>query len=200
MLFSFAWISAATGIIIDDFSVGAVDVSGGNSVIQSGLSPSHVVGGERDVYLGRGNLTIDISNTWLALSTTPPDSHFNTVLRYGRTTPLFVDFTADGSDRFVFEFNVAPQMLYVYLTSIRPDGTIDDNYVGLQQPNVATIELPFADFPNVDLTNVGLIHIAIRQEPAIMLGSIRTVPEPCLMSWHGVIVLLSFFRRPDGHR
>jgi hypothetical protein len=105
--------TAGLAVTIDDFSDGdfvitATDNLPGTVDTQTDLSPDAVIGGARRAILGSisgpPGATADL-NTELQQLTLTSDPNFNGYLdlEYGFDTPLGVDLTADGADRFEIE-------------------------------------------------------------------------------------------------
>jgi hypothetical protein len=110
VFFSAGLCPPAAGIVIDDFTVGQYSATGGaTNVVQAGLDDQHVVGGERKFSFGGGlnssnALTIDSADSQLTFTSgTSSRGYFD--ITYGATTPLNVDFMAQGHDRFRFVFS-----------------------------------------------------------------------------------------------
>jgi hypothetical protein len=176
-------------IIIDDFTVGPIHLERNAGVavsqIQAGLDPAHVLGGQRDIVLGQNYsngqvFDIDTTEQRLTLSAGPFPALAGLELVYGsRTTPLGVDLTAGGHDRFVFDFDVIPSCCnWFYVTSLT-GGSLKIDSVDLEDfydGKVATI--PFSEFNGVDLTNVASLELAFFRHRGFVLGSIYTIPEP----------------------
>jgi hypothetical protein len=95
----------AFGIVIDDFSVGELSLSGPSALIaQTNLDPAHVVGGNRHVRITGGPVEFSIdSETGLSVSEGNTWGYFHVL--YGYESPLNADFTAGGHDRLRFRFN-----------------------------------------------------------------------------------------------
>jgi hypothetical protein len=97
--------ASASGIVIDDFSVGELSLSGPTALIaQTNLDPAHVVGGHRHVRITNGPVELSIdSATGLSVSEGNTWGYFHVL--YGYESPLNADFTAGGHDRLRFRFN-----------------------------------------------------------------------------------------------
>jgi hypothetical protein len=103
---SVLFLAASTfGIVIDDFSVGEISLSGPTALIaQTNLDPAHVVGGNRHVRITSGPVELSIdSSTGLSVSEGNTWGYFH--ILYGSESPLNADFTAGGHDRLRFRFN-----------------------------------------------------------------------------------------------
>ena len=79
---------------------------------QTGLDPSHVLGGKRELVLGQfysngQSLEINTIESQMTLAIANPVDLAGLDITYGsRMEPLGIDLTADGSDRLVFDFDV----------------------------------------------------------------------------------------------
>ncbi len=98
--------SYARAVVIDDFSVGGLTLSGpGDLVAQTGLDPQHVIGGSRHIRITSGPTELSIDPT-TQLTVTQGNSEWGYFyLLYGYDAPLNSDFTAGGHDRMRFRFN-----------------------------------------------------------------------------------------------
>lgn len=95
----------AFGIVIDDFSVGELSLSGPSALIaQTNLDPAHVVGGKRHVRVTDGAVSLSINPT-TGLSVTEGNTWGYFQVLYGYESPLNADFTALGHDRLRIRFN-----------------------------------------------------------------------------------------------
>lgn len=170
--------SPSIAIVIDDFTVGPISLVRDSGVpvvfAQSGLDTSHVVGGRRDFLLGASNrdgqtATIDTATGQFTLGVNEPATLAYLTLSYGsEDQPLNLDLTADGSDRFVFDFPSDTGFSFLQLTS-----------PGANQGSSRISEtVLFSAFPSVDLTNVSSITLTAGRSQGFVLNSIRTVPEP----------------------
>lgn len=87
-------------IVIDDFSVGQIVVDANTPVDQTGLDPSHVIGGSRRIAIGQfgsGSRLEVTDDGQLVLSSTGWGYH---IITYGAATSLDdVDLTAENHDR-----------------------------------------------------------------------------------------------------
>jgi hypothetical protein len=192
--------TAGLAVTIDDFSDGdfvitATDNLPGTVDTQTDLSPDAVIGGARRAILGSisgpPGATADL-NTELQQLTLTSDPNFNGYLdlEYGFDTPLGVDLTADGADRFEIEMlsvsaDVFPGLFKLNLdTGIIPiaaDSVSFADQIFALAGGSGTIVIPFSAFPNTDLTNVQSIQISMgRVKPGaeLVFGGIRTTPEP----------------------
>src|SRR4051794_38588920 len=103
---------AAIALTIDDFSVGPVVVSrvgpSAASALQTGLDPSHVLGGGRDIVVGDSgsgdqSLAIDTAARELRFNISSGLGYFH--FTYGSVAqPLNVDLRAGGGNSFQIEF------------------------------------------------------------------------------------------------
>jgi hypothetical protein len=205
----------AAAIVIDDFTEGPLELEAfdnfpGVEEIQTPLAPASVLGGTRRVWLGGSSsgpestrLLIDTTAGQLTL-TSDVGSFGYLDLGYGSETPLGVDLTADGADRFALIVNnVTPGLdrgFFRLAVTSGPEASPTTEFTswgagGLWDlPGSGTIELPFGDFPTTDFTQVQAIQIDIgRFEPghSLTLGGIMTTPEPtaCILLALGAALL-----------
>jgi hypothetical protein len=192
---------ASFALPIDDFSVGPIQVSrtGATAVTasQTGLDPSHVLGGGREIVVGESGgfvqtLIIDTAERELRFAT---DTNGYFQIDYGTpAAPLDVDLTADGSNAFLFESlyivptfpaaTVPPSFIRVF--SATGSGTASLTSSGasivVQPDGSRRIKLPFSLLGNqVDLTAVQRIELDVfRVAPGstFSLRTFSTVPEP----------------------
>lgn len=187
MVVSAAW--DARAIVIDDFKVGPAylvrDTGVPVALTQTGLDPSHVLGGKRELVLGRfysngQSLEIDTTESQMTLAIANPGDLSGLDLTYGsRIEPLGVNLMADGSNRFVFDFDVLPSCCdQLVITSIAAGVLSIDNVQLNDYFDGHTATIPFSQFDGVDLTNVASIELGFFRSRGVVLQSIYTVPEP----------------------
>src|SRR5262245_6794230 len=184
---------AASALTIDDFDQGPLflQVSNltGQTVVQNGLDPSHVIGGARSTYAGSlSNATLQITTPANAgqFSFSADSSWGYFTLLYGSAAPLGANLLADGSDRFVMNISSLTPGLYRGIFGFKVESGdkwftyyFGNDLFNLNGPGILTI--PFSRFAGADLTQVQQILIDVgRFEPSfqIRLDSITTVPEP----------------------
>jgi hypothetical protein len=195
--------SAASAITIDDFSVGPIEVSRTGSVaataVQSGLDPSHVLGGGRDITVGEfgtSGQTLIVDTALRELQFSPGSSSGYFQVNYGSMAqPLNVDLTAGGSNAFLFHFiyNVPNFPTSLPPSSIRVFTATGSGFTALNHSGGSITMLPdgsrraripFSTLGNLDLTAVQRIEFELfRVSPGteFVLKAIATVPEPsCL--------------------
>ena len=188
--------SPSTAMVIDDFIVGRVILvrDAGVPVMfdQTGLDPAFVAGGGRE-FLGQFNndgqsVVIDTTTGQLTLGVAPPATLGYLSFSYGSDVqPLNLDLTADGSDRFIFDFAGTAGFGSLLLTS-----------PGMGQAGLIGADpLFFSDFDAVDLTNIRSIKLSFGRSPGFVLNSIHTVPEPCagILLAFGLLEILATRRR-----
>lgn len=179
----------ANAIVIDDFTVGPVHLERnagvGVPLLQTGLDPAHVLGGQRDIVLGANYnngqvLEIDTIESQLTLTSAPSPALAGLDLTYGsRTSPLGVNLTAEGHDRFVLDFDVIGtccndlRVSSVLGSVVSVDGV---SLTGYYNGRVAIV--PFSEFSGVDFTNVASIELDFGRNRGMVLQSIYTIPEP----------------------
>jgi hypothetical protein len=156
---AFLFCGSALGIVIDDFSVGELALSGpGDLVTQTGLDPQHVIGGSRYVRITRGptDLTIGSGN---GLNIVQGNDYGYFGISYGADTPLQADFAADGSDRLRLRFQDVETANQASIMWISVSSTLPTTG-SAPGPNLhalaggGIVEIPFtlysADFHNVN--------------------------------------------------
>jgi hypothetical protein len=181
-------------IVIDDFTVGPIHLERNAGVavshIQTGLDPAHVLGGQREIVLGQfyenGQvLDIDTSAQRMSLTSAPFPALAGLDVTYGsRTVPLGIDLTAEGHDRFVFDFvGALPSCCSSFRVTSATGSALQIDSVDLENyydGNVATI--PFSEFSGVDFTNVASLELDFGRHRGFVLGAIYTIPEP-MTAW-----------------
>lgn len=185
--------TSVQAIVVDDFSVGPIHLERNAGVAvtatQTGLDPAHVLGGQRDIVLGRNYsngqvLDIDTTEQRLTLSAGPSPALAGLELIYGsRTTPLGADLTAAGHDRFVLDFDGSTASLIRMVVTSRSGAALIEDAVSVSSyydGKKATI--PFAEFSGVDFTNVASVELEFFRHRGTTLRSIYTIPEP-LTAW-----------------
>jgi hypothetical protein len=203
-IFAVAWLTVAnsprvvTAVVLDDYSVGPLAFSSFNSasndILQSNLDPEHVFGGTRSVsfyFVGPapGNsMTLDTTAGELRVNPSLQCCTELTVSYGSPTTPLHLNLTADGSDRFLFKFGQIDKAL-VYAI---PFFTLTDSQNHSFQPlrNVPlpanpqsgfSLEVPFAQLTGINVADIRSLSYQIGRYPpgaSFSLDDIRTVPEP----------------------
>jgi hypothetical protein len=201
--------SSVQAIIIDDFTVGPIHLerNGGVAVnqIQTGLDPVHVLGGQRSLVLGQNYedgqvLDIDTSARRMSLTSAPFPALAGLDVTYGsRTVPLGIDLTADGHDRFVFDFEGIGCCNTFTVTSLAGN-ILSSDFVELRNYyNGRAAIVPFSEFEGVDLTNIASLELDFGRYRSLVLRSIHTVPEPTsawLTAWMLIGAGVMRHRRP----
>lgn len=179
----------ASAVIIDDFSQGALFIETtnypGQTIYQSGLNASDVIGGARSVYVAGATAEIDTSAGQFLLTTDPSANGYFS-LGYGTTTPLGVDLTTDGSDRFLINISAltpgrsrGPIAFEVETSGSWFIYRLDNDLLALNGPG--TLVIPFSNFTGANMADVQAIEIgAVRFESDSQIGiaAITTAPEP----------------------
>jgi len=179
----------ANAIVIDDFMVGPAylvrNAGVPVSLTQTGLDPSHVLGGKRELVLGQfysngQSLEINATGSQMTLAIANPGDLAGLDITYGsRMNPLGIDLTADGSDRLVFDFDVLPSCCDQLLITSVSSGVLSIDSVQLNDYfDGQTATVPFSHLDGVDLTNVASIELEFFRSRGFILQSIYTVPEP----------------------
>lgn len=192
--------SCGYAIVIDDFSVGPIQLVRGSSpvtFVQSGLDPTRVIGGERAFVLGAFGAVgqraeVDLSTTRLTLWL-PPDARelgYLTVTYGGADHPLNRDLTAGGNDRFILDFDGPAPPGWLRVTS--PGGASARSLS-------ASPTLLFSDFEQVDFTSVTSITLDAIRSGGFSLNSITVVPEPAAGAGViGLAMVAALGRRAGG--
>ena len=206
----------ATARIIDDFSVGPLSVVQGATPlleIQSGLDPSHVVGGGRRIVTSVGGgsagqaVTIDTAAKTFTFGSGPSSLGYM-FGQYGSSqSPLGLDLTADDATHFVVIFEktgvtgnsatTPPQFTFFNFPG---GGTI------LFEPSILLgdgrrlARAAFSNHPTINFSNVSQITFGVSRystNATFVLHSIATVPEPStgIIASVGALLLLAVFRR-----
>lgn len=174
--------SAFAGIVIDNFEEGpfALDLDGTNSGTQSGLSPSNVIGGDRQVLIMGLASFIDATTSLSLCCTenavsvlvegTPNGGISETDFLYGTTSGyLGVDLTTDGSNAFRIDYEMAhsasgpPSLVGVIVNSSSGAGP-GWRYRPIDRNSAGTILVPFSDHNGVDFSNVFTIGLRLRSD------------------------------------
>ena len=199
----------SSGAVIDDFGQGALSIQvtnvTGQTILQTGLSISDVLGGTRSVYAGsltQATAVVDTSAHQFRFSSDSSFGYFT--LTEGETSsPFATDLTADGSDAFaihIIQFTFTPTR-GIYDFEVQTFGswhTYDllNDLAGIN--GSGTVTIPFSSFTGVDMRYVQAVRIDVaRFEPSsqIVIGSITTVPEPSLVAlFAGAVAVLASMR------
>jgi hypothetical protein len=210
LTFGFCSAPFTHAIVIDDFTVGPVQLMRNAGVAvpltQTGLDPAHVLGGQRDLVLGENYsngqiLEINTAESFLTLTAAPFPALAGLELIYGsRTAPLGVDLTAEGHDRFVFDFDVIPSCCNRFTVTTAIGGIVGFDSVSLDDYyNGRVAIIPFSEFSGVDFTNVASLELDFFRHRGFVLQSIYTIPEPLgasLLAWVGIGVASARIRKP----
>lgn len=156
-------------IVIDDFSVGQIVVDANTPVDQTGLDPSHVIGGSRRIAIGQfgsGSRLEVTDDGQLVLSSTGWGYH---IITYGAATSLDdVDLTAENHDRLRLTMGEIgggfhPLGIYVNLPTYSSNNGVSlymqDAWDGL------ILEFPYSSFPT-SFTSVQSIALDSFRNPS----------------------------------
>ena len=159
----------ASAIVIDDFTVGSIVIDGPAQLDQTGLDPSHVLGGSRRFDVGQFGVGshLEISADERLNFSSSGWGYFK--LTYGGVEPLDdVDLTAGGHNRLRIQLGEIvsgfhPLGIYVNRSSSSSSNgvsvSLQDSWDGL------TLDVPYAGFP-VSFTAVNDIIIDVFRNPA----------------------------------
>jgi hypothetical protein len=205
---------ALAAFVIDDFSAGAVFLEGdtynpGTRLAQSGLSPLHVLSGNRDLYAGSwGAVDLEISAATGEMRFKVLEDVGYFALSYTATAPHKFNLLADGDDAFLVEFSEIQNLdsggLSIYLNGWNAQASLLNGFSF--DPNLRSVRVPFSKFRNVDLSAVDEIRIEgfrINSSTVISIDSFSTVPEPSgalLGGAAGLVILGSRSRRQNQSR
>ena len=203
--------NSARALVIDDFSSGPLSLLvtnlTGQTVLQSGLSTSSVIGGKRSVYVGSviGNAMGEIDSAAGQFNFGTDTNAFGYFkLTYGSTnSPLGLNLTSSGIDRFQIKITeLAPGPFFGIFNVNLETGSGWKNYSFGQEVSQlgvpGALSLPFTKFTGSDLTRVRAIQIDVgRFSPAsfISIDSITTIPEPATTGIIALSFILSFALR-----
>jgi hypothetical protein len=193
-------IGAALAVTIDDFNEGPIFLLATNfpgpTVLQTNLSPGHVIGGSRSVNVASlgGTATLQI-NTPAALGqfnlSADASYEYFTLLYGSPRLPLGADLLADGSDRFLIHItSVTAVPTGSFAFRVETGNTWFSSSVHPTAPG--EVVLPFSLFSGANLSQVQSIQIDAGRLPQsfqISIDSITTVPEPSELALFAVEVL-----------
>ena len=164
--------------VIDDFSVGEVQVAGPHETVnQASLDPAAVIGGARRVTVSLKAMNLSVADGALKATRTGEWGYFT--LEYGFDAPLGVDLTANGHDRLRVTFKSSDSEASHGIASFAiksqvpaggdaPRLWIDDARDG------GIVEIPFSAYV-ADLSDVANIAIDVyRMQGGFSLDSIVT--------------------------
>ncbi|MGC3960597.1 MAG: hypothetical protein QM813_22495 [Verrucomicrobiota bacterium] len=207
-------VTAARALVIDDFTQGALSLSATNvtgiTVTQTGLNPASVLGGTRSTYVGSLSLaTVSTESIKGRFRFTANQNNGYFTLGWGSVSPLNVNLSADGSDRFRFEltdssplFTAAIFQLRVksgnnwFSTDIQTDVTS-----ALNGQSFGVMTIPFARFSGANFTTVQAIELYAARAAAVgslQFDFISTVPEPAVGVLAGLAAGVCWWRRRAG--
>jgi len=170
--------------VIDDFSESPVALTRADTPVflsQLSLNPSNVIGGSRDIVLGEfgsAGQFVDISDGSLTTDSFS-DSLLYLSLTYGSdTSPLGLDLSLTGHDRFSFEDFTGDAIGFFRLSSPTGSSTASLNLLSSEHPF-----LLFSDFDGgVNFSDISTIEFnTSRNTQTFGFGGIATataVPEP----------------------
>jgi hypothetical protein len=139
----------ANAIVIDDFSIGDVHLTGPSETIDSTLlDSSSVIGGARRVKVNQNAMDLSIADGNLVVKRTGDWGYFT--IMYGFDAPLGADFTENGHDRLRLTFNSegsqdASGIMWVSInTPLPPSGNAPGPSL-ISIRNGGMVEIPSAD-------------------------------------------------------
>jgi hypothetical protein len=171
-------------IVIDDFSVGPITVTGPSIQAQTGLDPAHVLGGSRSMDVGRFG-----SGSVLAID---PTSGFNFsstgwgyfTLKYDLTAGgAGTDLTAGGHDRIRLRFGEVqtPYTLFGLYLTLPPNSSSNGISLPIQSFwDDLILEVPYSAFP-ASPTMAQNLSLDVGRNPAgasFVIESITTAGTP----------------------
>jgi hypothetical protein len=178
LLFAHLIVAPVGAAVIDDFSVGEVQVLGPQETVnQSPLDPASVIGGTRRITVNQNAMNLSISDGSLVASRTGDWGYFT--LEYGFDAPLGVDLKANGHDRLRLTFNSEGSEASngIATFSIKSQSPAGGDIPRLWLTDVQTggiVEIPFSAYV-ADLSNVANIAIDVfRMQGGFSLESIET--------------------------
>ncbi len=182
---------SARSLIVDDFTAGAGvvqrtpanDRENPATLVQTGLDPAAVLGGTRTTVIGYSGaddqrVTIDPDAGTFVLDKLEPttDRSWGYVnVSYGSSdSPLGVDLTADGNDRFIFDATSPFVPGWIGVTSGGASRSasfrFSDGFGEIDGPEPVL----FSDFPGIDWTDVSVIEIDIIRSSGVTIRSLTT--------------------------
>lgn len=207
-------VTAARALVIDDFTQGPIPslqgtntAQAGTTLVQPGLNPASVLGGTRSVYVGSLSLA--------TVSTDPIKGRFRFTanqnfgyftLGWGSVSPLNVNLSADGNNRFRFELTDSSPLFTAGIFQLRVKSGNNwfntdiktDLASALNGQTFGVMNIPFARFSGADFTAVQAIELYAARVPAeqsLQFDFISTVPEPSVLALAGVAGGIGLWRR-----
>jgi hypothetical protein len=172
----------AKAIIIDDFSVGDVHLTGPSATVDSPLlDSSSVIGGARRVRVNQNAMDLSIAGGNLVAQRTEDWGYFT--IMYGFNTPLEADFTENGHDRLRLAFNSegsqdANGIMWVSINSPLPPAGNAPGPSLVSIRNGGVVEIPFSRYAT-DLSQVMTFAVAVvRMQGGFSLDFIETAGPP----------------------
>lgn len=176
------FVSKTHALVIDEFSVGDVNLQGPTGFVDAtSLDASQVVGGARRIDVERP-MTLTIADGRLVVQRPATDMGYFTLM-YGFTAPLGANFTANGHDRLRLTFGSegsesAEGIFWASINTSLPPST---NAPGPSLSNIrggGIIEIPFTLYGG-NLSNVSTFAIEVlRMRGGFALESITTTGPP----------------------
>lgn len=171
-------------VVIDDFSVGDVRLlSPSETVSQTLLDPSSVVGGARRIAVHQNAMDLSISAAGLVAKRTGDWGYFT--LMYGFDAPLNADFTENGHDRLRLKFNSdgsenAAGILWISINSaLPPTSNAPGPGLGTIRGG-AIIEIPYSEYAT-NMAQVSTFAIqSVRMSGGFSLDSVTTAGPPLI--------------------
>jgi hypothetical protein len=198
----------ALAVVIDDFEVGSITVArlGATFVeeTQTGLDPTHVLGGSRFIQVGRGDsvpqtLTVKADESLMTLETGNTFGYFD--LGYGSDSdPLNLNLLAAQLSSFVVDFtssSTSLPLLGVIVRTATAEEAIGATSTTTLPNGLQRAVVPFDRYPpSVDLGNVEQIVLRMIRFPpnnVLTIHRFLAVPEPSSLLL-GLALSLAFVR------
>ena len=227
VLIGIAVVGMCTGIVsaknLDTFDVGPffLPVNGGpnpNSVSQSPLPTTDVLGGQRDTTLTRneaqGNCSASVTTGIDTLEWSNGTGVTSMLeVEYGVAGPMGEDLTADGGMAFWFIASTDglnhPMDISLEVTSGINEGTpvtatvTEANFATVNESAFTPVSMPFASFGAVNMGDVDYVKMTLSSQTTAVDGNIdlftttNPVPEPMTMSLLGLagMGLIGYIRK-----
>lgn len=157
-------LSVRADLVVDDFSVGAVVLNGPQTVVQSGLSLAHVVGGQRTISATQSGDTVEVlANGGLQYTS---HSGYGLTLTYGDINSVLIANPQADGDRLVLRFSgtgtQSARLAYLHInTSATGPNYVVPFYSELGVlGNEGSLEVLLKDFP-ANFTHINQIVIEV---------------------------------------
>lgn len=178
---SMAW--PVQALVIDDFSVGAINLSGHTELsAQTNLDPAHVVGGARHTNVDSATTSLTMSpSTGLVVDHPSGWGYFT--LMYGYDAPLNANFTANGHDRLRLVIDAegseaANGIMWISINSPLPPRSNAPGPRMIDFRGGGIFEIPFSVY-STNLSDVDTFAIdVVRMTGGFVLRSVTTAGPP----------------------